>query len=261
MSREVWTKVIEKKGQMLGTAEEPIQIDEAWFAWKRKYNRGRLSQGNCAPQSEDSDALLENNRNHGRRIDGPWIFGLKQGLDCRYFYVNHCDKETLVSIITRECAQGSVIHSDEWPAYSTLKSLGFIHSTVNDQENYVKPASGTNTQGIECSWLDVKIKILRKMRGTTELLLQSHLNEYCYRVMRKHSQNMLLDFLNDVKSVYWWICSVFIIHLAVFILIQKLVFPHTVPLNTWIKQVSCSEFIVRNSFPVLHNTSCYLRNL
>jgi hypothetical protein len=103
---------------------------------------------------------------------------------------------------TRECAQGSVIHSDEWPAYSTLKSLGFVHSTVNHQDNYVNPASGTHTQGIEHSWLDAKIKILRKMRGTNELLLQSHLNEYCYRVMRKHSLNLFIDFLNDIKRVF-----------------------------------------------------------
>jgi hypothetical protein len=51
MCREVCTKVIEKKGQMLGTAKEPIQIDEARFAGKRKYNRGRLLQGNSTPQS------------------------------------------------------------------------------------------------------------------------------------------------------------------------------------------------------------------
>jgi hypothetical protein len=86
----------------VGTAEEPIQIDEARFAGKRKYNRSRLLKGNRVPQSEDSDALLENNRNHGRRIDGPWIFGSKKGLDCHYFYVNRRDEEALVSIITRE---------------------------------------------------------------------------------------------------------------------------------------------------------------
>ena len=66
----------------------------------------------------------------------------------------------------------------------------------------MNPASGTNTQGIERSWLDAKIKILRKMRGTTEGLLQSHLDKYCYRVMRKQSLNLLIDFLNDAKSVY-----------------------------------------------------------
>jgi hypothetical protein len=71
MCWEVCTKVIEKKVKMLGTAEEPIQIDEARFAGKRKYNRGRLLQGNRAPQSEDSDAPLKKGRNHGRRIDGP----------------------------------------------------------------------------------------------------------------------------------------------------------------------------------------------
>ena len=38
------------------------------------------------------------------------------------------------------------------------------------------------------------------------------LNEYCYRVMRKHSPNLLIDFLNDVKSAYLWISSGFIRH-------------------------------------------------
>ena len=122
-------------------------------------------------------------------VDGPWIFGLK---------VSTVATSMSIAVIRRHLCQSSpgnvhedVIHSDEWPAYSTLKFLGFIHSTVNHQQNYVNSASGTNTQGIESSWLDAKMKILRKMRGTTELLLQSHLNEYCYRVMRKHSQNLI----------------------------------------------------------------------
>jgi hypothetical protein len=50
-------------------------------------------------------------------------------------------------------------------------------------------------------------------------------------VIRKNSQNLLIDFLNDVKCVYRWMCTVFIIHLAVFILIQKLMFPCRVPLT------------------------------
>ena len=62
------------------------QTDEARFAEKRKYNRGRLLMGNTVTKSEDSAAaLLETNRNHGRRIDGLWVFGLKQSLDYRYF--------------------------------------------------------------------------------------------------------------------------------------------------------------------------------
>jgi hypothetical protein len=149
-----------------------------------------------------------------------------------------------------------ICHSFQWVAgLFYFKVSWILHSTVKHQENYVNPASRTNTQCIERSWLDAKIKILRKMRGTSELLLQSHLNEYCYRVMRKHSLNLLIDFLNNIKRVYRWMCSVFIIHLAVFILIQKLMIPCTIPLNAWEKHVPCSEFIIRNSFLVIHNTS------
>ena len=52
----------------------PIQIDEARFTRKRKYNHGRMLNGDTAPISEDSDADVQNNRNHGCQIDGPWVF-------------------------------------------------------------------------------------------------------------------------------------------------------------------------------------------
>ncbi|MPC31198.1 hypothetical protein E2C01_024481 [Portunus trituberculatus] len=68
---------------MVGTTDNSIQIDEARFAGRQKYNRGRMLNGDNAPLSEDSDAEQENNRNHGCRIDGPWVFGLTQGSDCR----------------------------------------------------------------------------------------------------------------------------------------------------------------------------------
>jgi hypothetical protein len=96
------------------------------------------------PLSEDSDADLQNDRSHGRRNYRPWVFGLKQGSDCRYFYVQRRDRNTLIPIIQRECETGSVIHSDEWPAYEDLNAIGYSHSSVNHQENYVDPVTGGN---------------------------------------------------------------------------------------------------------------------
>jgi hypothetical protein len=101
---------------MVWTQIDPIQIDEARFAGKRKYNRDRLLNVDQPPSSEDSDIEVQNGRNHGQRVDGPWVFGLKKGSDCRYFYVLRRDKNTLLPIIQRECEAGSVIHSDEWAA-------------------------------------------------------------------------------------------------------------------------------------------------
>ena len=115
---------------------------------------------------EDENAAVVNARNHCARIDGPWVFSLRQGNDCRYFYVQRRDKATLLPIIKRECKAGSEIHSDEWPAYRCLTSEGFDYYTVNHQQNFVDPiTAGAHTHSIERSWLDSKVKILRKMRG------------------------------------------------------------------------------------------------
>ena len=63
-----------------------------------------------------------------RRTLGLWI---NNGSDCRYFYVLRRDRATLLPIIQRECQDGSVIHSDEWPAYGCLNDIGYRHETVN----------------------------------------------------------------------------------------------------------------------------------
>ena len=52
-----------------------------------------------SPLSKDSEA--EQEHNHGRRIEGPWIFGLKQSSDCRYFWVERRDRNTLIPTIER----------------------------------------------------------------------------------------------------------------------------------------------------------------
>lgn len=199
--REVCTAVLKNKPKMKGTFEDPIQIDESRFAGKRKYNRGRMLAGDAPPQSVDEEADVQNNRNHGARVDGPWVFGLKQGNDCRYFIVPRRDKRTLIPIIKNHCEVGSHIHSDEWPAYRCLTDEGYEHESVNHQENYVDPVTGAHTQSIERSWLDAKVKILKKMRGVPLHMLQGHLDEYCWRMSHK-GEDLFLAFLDDLRRTY-----------------------------------------------------------
>jgi transposase-like protein len=131
------------------------------YAWGEAISHSRVS-------------LTVANRNHGRRVDGPWVFGLILGHDVRYFYVPRRDALTLLPIIQREVEAGSTIHSDEWAAYRGLRDLGFDHRTVNHQEAYVDGQTGVHTQSIERSWLDAKVKILKKSRGVPMAHLQSH---------------------------------------------------------------------------------------
>ena len=126
---------------MMGTVINLIQIDEARFAGKRKYNRRRLFNGDQPPSSEDSNAEIQNGKNRGRRMDESLVFKLKNGSDCLYFYVLQRDKNTLLPINQRECEAGSVIHSDEWAAYKCSNCNGYIYKTINHQQNYVDPST------------------------------------------------------------------------------------------------------------------------
>ncbi|XP_076031782.1 uncharacterized protein LOC143019698 [Oratosquilla oratoria] len=202
--REVCSAIVsvDKRGQMKGTDFSPVQIDEARFAGRRKYNRGRMLDGDHAPEEEDEDEIAENNRNHGRRIDGPWVFGLIQGRDVRYFYVEKRNAETLIPIIQREVEVGSVIHSDEWAAYRQLQQVGFHHATVNHQHHYVDSATGVHTQKIERSWLESKIDILKKKRGVPFHHFQGHLDEYCWRYSKGPDGDLFLCILQDIREIF-----------------------------------------------------------
>ena len=123
---------VEKRGKMKGTESSPVQIDEARFAGHRKYNKARMLDGDHEPEEEDEEEIVENNRNHGRRIDETWKFGLIQGRDVRYFYVERRHAETFNTNNPKgggSCFNGSL----RVPTYRQLQHLGFEHETVNHQ--------------------------------------------------------------------------------------------------------------------------------
>uniref|UniRef100_A0A0L8GV50 Uncharacterized protein n=1 Tax=Octopus bimaculoides TaxID=37653 RepID=A0A0L8GV50_OCTBM len=64
--------------------------------------------------------------------------------ECRYFCVERCDGNSLNLIIERDCEKGSLIHSDEWPAYNNLNAIGY-----HRQRHYADPVTGAHTQAIE----------------------------------------------------------------------------------------------------------------
>lgn len=136
-------------------------------------------------------------------MDGPWIFGLRQRYDCRYFLVERRDQATLVPIIKRECEQcerGFVIHSDEWPVYHCLKAEGVRPFHCESPEELRYPLTSVHTQSIKRSWLDAKISILRKKRGVPLHTLQSHLDHYCWQMWRKTAADPFITFLGDVRT-------------------------------------------------------------
>jgi hypothetical protein len=83
--------------------------------------------------------IIRLKKNYGTRIQGPWIFGMccknvDGVIERRFFKVEKKDKATLLPKIQNEIELRSIIYSDQWQAYSTLKDIGYHHETVNNSD-------------------------------------------------------------------------------------------------------------------------------
>ena len=185
--RRLLAKQWENRSKM-GGQNRLVQIDECLLRGKRKNNVGRLRLGDLNAARVE-DASINSSRNYGRRLEGPWVFGLVEklddgALDARFFVVEKRDAATLESIITREVEIGSTIHSDEWRGYLNIWDYGYHHDTVNHTVNFINPETGANTQRIESLWTGLRLKIVKQMRGTINL--EDHLIERSWRLRRKN---------------------------------------------------------------------------
>ena len=150
----------ERNPLRLGGDQVICQIDESLFVPKQKYHRGRVA----------SEQI--------------WVFGI---VDTSYtpargvmIVVPNRRAETLKPLITRYVRPGSIIHSDEWRAYSNLQSLGYKHDTVNHSLNFVSPQTGVHTQNVESYWSKNKLRV-KKMKGIQRIYLQDYLYEFMWR--------------------------------------------------------------------------------
>lgn len=150
-----------------------VQIDESLFSHKPKYHRGR------APERE------------------MWVFGL---VDTSVYpskgymtLVPDRKASTLLPIIREVCKPGTIVHSDEWRAYSRIHDeLGFEHYTVNHSLTFINHNNGVHTQAIESYWNKQKRRI-KKMNGVRRDKLKDYIKEWMFRdnILKRDLQILL----------------------------------------------------------------------
>ena len=96
--------------------------------------------------------------------------------------VNCRDAATLLPLIQAHVVPGTVIHSDEWRAYSRVSGLpnDSAHETVNHSIEFVNSTTGAHTQHVESYWNRCKTK-LKRMRGCRATELPSYMDEFMWR--------------------------------------------------------------------------------
>lgn len=133
-----------------------VEIDESKFG-KRKYYRGH-------------------------RVEGQWVFGGREKKDPTKVFmvpVKNRKQTTLLPIIKKWIASGSIIHSDCWKAYSSLSKYGYEHVTVNHSKEFKNNETGACTNSIESDWRHAKVSFPRY--GVQKGLHSGYLAEFMWR--------------------------------------------------------------------------------
>ena len=145
----------------------------------------------------------------GRVLSQLWLFGGIERVSKKKFVVplvgplgeaGHRDKGTLIPIIQQYILPDSVIISDQWGAYKTLKNLGYTHYSINHCENFVDVAdSNIHTQNIERLWRDVKEWVKRP--GIKSKYLFQYLARYLFLTSHEE-ESRLHHFLIQAARLY-----------------------------------------------------------
>ena len=131
--RESCIHSIMEHSQQIGGNGIEVEIDETKFG-KRKYH-------------------------HGHKVEGQWVFGGREKYNKQKIFmvpVHNRKASTLIPIIKKWIAPGSIIHSDCWKAYNNLNKMGYTHVTVNHSKEFVNSETAACTNAIESDWRHAK---------------------------------------------------------------------------------------------------------
>jgi transposase len=148
-----------------------VEADEAYIGGKRKGRTGRGAAGKT-----------------------PVIGVLKRGGDINVKATPNVKSKSLLRNICKTTKPGATVMTDDFSGYSSLRSLGFNHKTINHSEGrYVK--GNVHTQGIESFWAQLKRSINGTFHHVSRQHLQKYLNEFSYRHNHRHSETAMFSLL------------------------------------------------------------------
>jgi transposase-like protein len=139
--------------------EDVVQVDETFIGGKNK--------------NRHADKKVENSQGRSVKDKTP-ILGVRS-LDgkVKTQVIKDTKAETIKPVIEQWVKEGSIMVSDEWKAYNSLRK-DYFHISVNHSEGeYVRGAFHTN--GIENFWSVFK----RGYIGIYHYMSKQHLHRYC----------------------------------------------------------------------------------
>ena len=182
MLRRCCSNAVDRDNIAIGGPGKIVEIDESLFT-KIKHSRGKQL-----------------------KIKRIWVFGgVERGTrNCFFFVVKDRKKETLLSLIFKHIAAGSIIYSDMWKSYIDICKLNksFKHQMVNHSLHFVDPQTGVHTNNIESTWKTGKMKI-KQMCGVDRRYVQEYLDEFVWRYSNYADRDTLFHCLIPTIENYY----------------------------------------------------------
>jgi transposase-like protein len=126
--------------------------------------------------------------NKGRRAKGMWVLGIISEQERgRIVLVPIADRSasTIIPIIKKYVAPGTVIKTDGLTTYGLLKYEGYYHKDVNHSKHLVDPYTGVHTNLIEGSWMHAKKSFPGHSMPATDSAYAEYLYQFAYRRLVK----------------------------------------------------------------------------
>jgi len=164
--------LLSEKDIQLENAKESakVEVDETYIGGKRKGSRGRPMRGD-----KKMTPVVGIAQRNGRVIAR---------------VTKDATAKTLKGLIRKHVVPGSVVYTDEYPAYNTIsEGRRYIHHRIKHADGvYVRGDIHTNT--VEGLWSLIKCGIRGVYHSVSPENLQSYLDEYCFRYNRRHEGNL-----------------------------------------------------------------------
>jgi transposase-like protein len=163
--------------EKMGGDGGPVEVDEAFVGgepknWhlRKRAKRARFSEDKPRTEKVAVVGLLDRN---ARQV--------------RASVVPNVNRETLQDAILNNIEGKSTVYTDGHKGYSNLKTLDFVHETVNHLEEYVRGEVHTN--GIENFWALLK----RGLKGTYVAVEPFHLDRYVSEQVFRYNNRKMTD--------------------------------------------------------------------
>jgi transposase-like protein len=168
--------LLSEEGDLQLEGPKPVEIDETYYGGVRKGKRGRPMRGD--------------------RKKSPIVAIVQRRGKVLAKTVPEVDSYTLMGLVRKHVAPGSVVYTDELSSYNRIRylrnadgiPLRFKHRRIKHADGvYVKGDIHTNT--VEGLWSLIKGGIRGVYHSVSPEYLQSCLGEYTFRYNRRHDGN------------------------------------------------------------------------